>query len=105
MFSDSNLNTLGVKLRYVPIIMPDDLRQRYPARSKLRLKERVYVCAPQLNFEVFVNGTFEDRLREYVRGIATSAPHLAGLGATPAQLEEFDRIMATVVDRVLAELR
>lgn len=91
------------KLRYVPIIMPKGMRARYPARSKLRKKEKIYDCAPQLNYEVFVEGTFEEQLREYVRGIAESAPHLAGLGATPEQIEDFNKIMATAVERILAE--
>ncbi len=99
----SSLTTIDAKLRYVPIIMPDGLRGRYPARSKLRKKERIYDCAPQLDYDVFVSGTFEDQLREYVRGIAESAPHLAGLGATPEQIKDFEQIMATAVERILAE--
>jgi hypothetical protein len=79
------------------------MRQRYPARSRLRKKERIYDCAPQLNYEVFVDGTFEGQLQEYIRGIAESTPHLAGLGATPEQIEDFRRIMATAVERILVE--
>ena len=71
----------------MPIVMPKGMRERYPERSKLRKKERVYLCAPQLNYEVFVNGSFEDQLKEYLRGIALSAPHLKGLGATPEQID------------------
>jgi len=102
-FAASSLATLDGKLRYVPIIMPDVLRERYPARSRLRKKERVYDCSPQLNYNVFVQGSFEDQLREYLRGIAESAPHLAGLGATPQQIEDFNKIMATIAERILAE--
>jgi hypothetical protein len=102
-FSSSILAALDGKLRYVPIIMPEGLRERYPARSKLRKKEQIYDCAPQLDYEVFVEGTFEDQLREYMRGIAESAPHLAGLGATREQIKAFELIMATAVDHILAE--
>jgi len=102
-FAGSSLATLDAKLRYVPIIMPKGMRERYPARSKLRKKERAYDCSPQLSYEVFVDGSFEDQLREYIRGIAESAPHLAGLGATPEQIEDFNNIMATAVERILAE--
>ena len=69
----------------------------------MRKKERIYDCAPQLNYEVFVEGSFEDQLREYLRGIADSAPYLAGLGATLEQIEDFNKIMATAVERILAE--
>jgi hypothetical protein len=102
-FAKSCLATLDVKLRYIPIVMPEGMRERYPARSKLRKKERIYDCAPQLNYEVFVEGTFEDQLKEYLRGIALSAPHLAGLGATPQQIEEFKRIIDTAAERILVE--
>lgn len=102
-FVASSLVTLDAELRYVPIIMPEGMRERYPARSKLRKKERLYDCAPQLNYEIFVNGTFEDQLREYIRGISESAPHLAELGATPEQIDDFNKIMASAVERILAE--
>ena len=102
-FASSSLSTLEAQLRYVPIVMPDGLRERYPARSKLLKKERIYDCAPQLDYEVFVSGTLEDQLREYLRGIAESAPHLAGLGATPEQIKDFEKIMTTAVERILAE--
>ena len=102
-FGASSLATLEGKLRYVPVIMPKGMRERYPARSKLLKDERIYDCAPQLNYEVFVEGSFEDQLREYIRGIAESSSRLVGLGATPQQIEDFNKIMATAVERILAE--
>lgn len=102
-FAASHLATLDAKLRYVPIIMPDSMRAGYPARSRLRKKERVYDCAPLLDYTIFVDGNVEEQLREYLRGIAQSAPHLAGLGATPQQIEDFGMIMATAVERILTE--
>src|SRR5262245_29947783 len=102
-FAASSLASFESTLRYVPIIMPKDMHERYPARSKLRKEEKLYDCAPQLNYEVFVEGKFEDQLREYVRGIAEAAPHLAGLGATSEQIEDFMKIMETAVERILAE--
>ena len=99
----SSLASLAAKLRYVPIVMPEPMRQRYPARSKLRKKERIYDCAPQLNYEIFVTGTFEEQLREYLRGIAMSAPHLSGLGASEQQIKDFEAILAGAVERILVE--
>jgi hypothetical protein len=100
-FAASSLQALEVKLRYVPIIMPEGMRERYPARSKLRKKERLYDCAPQLNYDVFVEGRFEDQPHEYLRGIGETTPHLAALGATPQQIEDFENIMSTAVERIL----
>ena len=102
-FSTSSLATLECKLRYVPIVMPERVRERYPARSKLRKKERIYDCAPQLAYEVFVEGRFEDQLREYLRGVGLAASHLAGLGASLQQVKEFEAIMATAAERILTE--
>lgn len=102
-FAASSLATFECLLRYVPIIMPGGMRERYPARSKLRKKERIYDCAPQLDYDVFVNGNFEDQLKEYLRGIALSAPHLAGLGASQDQVAEFEAILAGAVECIIAD--
>ncbi|TVQ85783.1 MAG: hypothetical protein EA357_00100 [Micavibrio sp.] len=102
-FSESSLATLEGKLRYVPIIMPDEARERYPARSRFRKKEKVYDCAPQLDYDVFLNGSFEEQLREYIGGIAPSAPHLAKLGASKEQIADFENIMNTAARRILAQ--
>jgi hypothetical protein len=83
--------------------MPDDMLARYPERSELHKKQRIYDCAPQLNYEVFVSGSFEDQLKEYIRGIALSTPHLKDLGATPEQIEDFKRILDEAVPRILVE--
>lgn len=101
-FAESSLASLHCKLRYVPIVMPENMHARYPTRSKLRKKERIYDCAPILDYEVFVEGTFEDQLNEYLRGIALSAPHLAGLGASQRQITDFEAIMATAAERIMA---
>lgn len=98
----SVLATLEGELRYVPIVMPDDMRARYPERSKLRRSERIYVCAPQLDYEVFVDGTFEEALEEYLCGLAPAASHLAGLGASARQIEVFRTI---IKDATLIPLR
>ena len=79
------------------------MRERYPARSKLLKKEGIYDCAPQLDYDVFVDGKFEDQLKEYLNGIAASAPHLAGLGATKQQTKDFETILASAAERILAE--
>lgn len=102
-FTQSSLASLEGKLRYVPIIMPKDMHDKYTERSKLRKKQKIYDCAPQLDYDTFVTGTFEEQLKEYIRGIALSAPHLAGLGATEEQIKDFEQIMETAVEQILKE--
>jgi hypothetical protein len=102
-FAASSLAHFECRLRYVPIVMPEEAHGRYPARSKLRKKQRLYDCAPILNYEIFVDGSFEGQLQEYLRGIATSAPHLRTLGASHEQIADFEAILRGAVDRILAE--
>jgi hypothetical protein len=101
--ASSSLESFECRLRYIPIIMPDSLKGRYPARSKLRKKQRLYDCAPQLDYEVFVTGDFEDQLIEWCKGISETTPHLATLGATREQVEEFKRILEEAVPAILRE--
>jgi hypothetical protein len=102
-FASSSLSSLAIKIRYIPIVMPEGMRERYPARSNLRKKQRLYDCAPQLDYKVFVAGSFADQLREYLRGIALSAPHLAALGASASQVAEFKAILAGAAARILEQ--
>lgn len=102
-FALSSLAYLDCILRYTPIVMPDNMRARYPERSKLRKKEKLYDCSPQLNYEVFVEGEFRDQLKEYLRGIALSAPHLSKFGASSEQINEFSEILDSAIDRILLE--
>jgi hypothetical protein len=102
-FGASSLATLRCTLRYVPIVMPESMQARYPARSKLRKKQLLYDCAPMLDYDVFLSGTFESQLREYLRGIELSAPHLADLGASKQQVDEFNTILVGAVGRILLE--
>jgi hypothetical protein len=102
-FAASGLASVEAKLRYIPIVMPAGMRERYPARSRLRRKERIYDCAPQLDYEVFVSGSLEQQLKAYIDGIASSAPHLSEFGATNEQIAEFKNILARAVERILVE--
>ncbi len=102
-FAASSLACLQCKLRYVPIVMPPNMHARYPARSKLRTKERLYDCAPILDYDVFVDGRFEGQLREYLNGIALSALHLAALGVSPQQIEEFSAILDSAAEIIACE--
>ncbi|MEO8175941.1 MAG: hypothetical protein ABI626_04705 [Sphingomicrobium sp.] len=92
-----------MKLRYVSIVMPVDMHERYPERSRALTKQRIYDCAPLLDYGLFVSGTLEQQLDEYSRGIALSAPHLHKFGLTPEQVTEFEQILASATKRILEE--
>jgi len=101
-FSSSSFGSVPGKIRYVPIVMPKTMHSRYPERSKLRKKERIYDCAPIIDYETFVSGTFEDQIREYLRGISLTAPHLEELGLVPDQIKEFENIVRDAAKNILA---
>ena len=92
-FEKSSLVKLQIKLRYVPIVMPKAMHAKYTERSKALVKQKIYDCAPHLDYETFVSGTFEEQVREYIRGAALSGPHLRKFGATAEQTADFERIM------------
>jgi hypothetical protein len=97
------LATFEAKIQYVPIIMGEERRERYPARSRLRRKERIYSCCPQLEIEPFVSGTKPERIAVYVEGLRECGPALARLGATNEQVMEFERILDEIIASAGAE--
>ena len=44
----SSMADVELKLRYIPIVMPVDMHDRYKERSKARIKQKIYDCAPHL---------------------------------------------------------
>lgn len=102
-FKESILAEFDAEFRFVPIVMPIDMHKKYTERSKLQRKLRIIDCAPHLDFETFVSGTFKDQLTEYVRGIATCVHMLAKLGATSEQVAAFEHLLSEAVDSIFQE--
>lgn len=103
-FENSSLNKLKIELRYIPIVMNPESIANYPERSRAKIKQKVYVCAPQLDYHTFIDGALSARLDEYLRGIALSSPFLKKFGATPEQVRDFDLIIATARDAILEQI-
>lgn len=93
-----------VKIQYVPIIMGEEWRKRYPARSRLRRKERIYSCCPQLEIEPFLSGSKPERIAVYVDGLRECGPALRKLGATEDQVNAFNQILDDIVATLGSEL-
>lgn len=94
----SALSKCAVKIRYVPIVMPSVLQARYPARSKVLKKDHIYDCAPQLDYDVFLNGTPSAQLACYLEGLRECANGLSKLGVTTEQSEIFLNLLDTCQD-------
>jgi hypothetical protein len=96
-FSDERL-----LIRYVPIVMPFDLLDRYPARSKPRIKQRILDCAPQLNYDVFNNGSFTEQVEVYLDGIRTASYLLQKFGFSAADVTDFEMLLVKAGELALA---
>lgn len=105
VFEKSSLNFINIELRYIPIVMNPESLANYPSRSRAKIKQGIYLCAPQLDYQTFVDGTLSDKLDEYLRGIALSSPFLKKFGATPEQVRDFDLIIATARDAILDQIK
>lgn len=100
----SALKSFTAKVRYIPIIMTADRRDRYPARSRVERKNRIYNCCPQLDYDAFVSGSPVERVAIYIDGLRGCGPGLAKLGATSEQVTEFDRILDETLQIVTDQL-
>jgi len=87
------LASLDVKIRYIPIIMTEENRARYPARSRVKHKERIFNCCPQLDIQPFLTGSKTERIKTFLSGLRECGPALKKLGATTEQIGAFDRIL------------
>jgi hypothetical protein len=103
-FRAGTLETFDAKIFYVPIIMDERFRARYPARSRVERKNRIYNCCPQLDYDAFIAAAPAERALIYLEGLRECGAGLAKLGATPAQVAEFDAILTEVGRRVAARL-
>jgi hypothetical protein len=103
-FRAGTLADFDAKIFYVPIIMDERFRARYPARSRVERKNRIYNCCPQLDYDTFVAAAPAERALIYLDGLRECGAGLAKLGATPAQVAEFDAILDEVGRRVAARL-
>jgi hypothetical protein len=93
----SPLHDIQLTLRYVPIVMPTGLRERYPPRSKARVKQRILDCSPQLSYEPFVGDSFRSQLEAYVQGLRTASLLMPMFGFSPADIREFESLLSKVV--------
>jgi hypothetical protein len=101
MIDQSRLAALDVKLRYIPIIMPDGIKEFFPSRSKARKSEKICDLSPQLNYELFITTNLIDAIKEYIRGLEGAPKYLKILGATSDQSEDFIKLIKIVEEVVI----
>ena len=92
----SSLDKLEGTFYYIPIVMPPEMRKRYPARAKFYKKDKLFGCCPHLDYEVFLDGKFVEQMHEYVRGIDEGADGLVNFGAGAEEVREFRKLLAAI---------
>lgn len=100
ILADYSVWELDCKIRYVPIIMRPDWAARYPARSRLERKKRIYNCCPQLEFEPFQLKKQQVAATVYIEGLRECGPALIKLGATAEQAGEFELALDAALEAV-----
>ncbi|PWK55051.1 hypothetical protein C8D95_109139 [Silicimonas algicola] len=59
--------------------MDATLRRYYPARSEVDLKEGVFYCAPQLDYDLFAKGDFSEQVAHCLDELSASERYLRKL--------------------------
>ena len=80
--------------------MRPDWAARYPARSRLERKKRIYNCCPQLEFEPFQLKKQQVAATVYIEGLRECGPALIKLGATAEQAGEFELALDAALEAV-----
>jgi hypothetical protein len=91
---ESPARSINIDIGYVPIVMTDPYN-RYPARTKLRIKQRKLDSAPKLDFHRFVNSSVLDAAKIYLAGLIEELPLIRRLGPTD---DEYDCIIRLFED-------
>ena len=81
--AEEPLADLEVKIRYVPIVMDEEGRRRYPARSRVRKAQRLYDCAPQLDYLTFKKVGLRSSLPNTSGGLRSAGQHCQSSGPLP----------------------
>ncbi len=93
LVATSSLHEFDAKVRYVPIIMPPERTEAYPARSRLEKSKRIVDVCPQLNFHIFRDRSDDALKMEWLRGLESVADGLGRLGASQEMIEEWNEIL------------
>lgn len=97
--ANSILSDLDVRIRYIPIVMPPERAHAYPARSRVERANRIYNACPQLDYQVFLDGSDEDMKREWISGLDSVAGGLKKLGVSKEHIDTWTDALATLAQR------
>ena len=89
----SPLDTIDAEIVYIPVIMPPEMHGRYKAILRYDPKDRSIEARPQLDYNVFLNGTKEQQLTTYLNGLEGVLRLFPKLHATDDQIVFFRQLL------------
>ncbi len=101
--SMGELEKLKITLLYTPILMGDDLRASYPARTRRSVKDRVIFCSPQLDHKAFVSGDWPTKVEVFFSGLNEAVPLLERFGATQSIIREYLSAISETTEMIKSE--
>ena len=90
------LDGVEVTFHFCPILMPDDMLEHFPARSKVDRKRSTFHCCPQLDFRVFKDGDFQAQISDCVAKILHEVENLRSIGLGDAHIELLRKIFSSI---------
>lgn len=94
-----------IEVLYVPVVMPEDIIERYPERSRLRRRTKTAICSPQLNYQVFLSESRSEQLAEYLRGLMNVVPLIAKLEGDDVLSSKFSSLIRRCYDVCAEQLK
>jgi hypothetical protein len=87
------LAPLKLQIRYVPIVMPDEMAKWYPERSSANVRRQIIDCAPHLSYSIFAGGDKKEMMKEYIRGIRLAVDFMPSFSLSSEDISEFNDML------------
>ena len=93
----TSLRDLSLTVHYVPIIVNKEISKFHSPRSRINRKKHTYTCAPQLKYEVFRDGKWNEMVSCFLEGLQECAMRLQDFGAPTGSDVKFLEVLESVI--------
>ena len=98
----TEIEKLDMTFRYVPIIMPENMRKNYPERFIIHKKDNSYDCCPFLNYKIFIEEDFRAHITEYISGMSRGSSIVAEFSHHRLQEGDFLNFLSLIHNSILS---
>ncbi|WP_114284609.1 hypothetical protein [Candidatus Halocynthiibacter alkanivorans] len=100
------LGELDAKLIYGPALPKNEESKLFVDEEfRVSKKDNTYICGPFLSHDVFAGKNLTKMIETYLEGMRGSVEKMRPLGATDAQVAEFEAILDTAADEIMSQVR